>query len=112
MNALMDELDRVRARGRRIALLVTLALVAAGAAWLTGPYGIVLVLAGEPMGWVLVAAGAIFLVVAAVCIVRAVRRRAPADRGRGKANPRFDEPDASQDPRPGGAWIGSGLGSR
>jgi membrane associated rhomboid family serine protease len=112
MNALMDELERARARWRRVALLVVVAVLAGMGTWLTAPYGIVLILDGEQAGWILLAAGVLLLAVTVVCIVSAVRNRLRVESRPGKANPRFDEPEASQDPRPGGAWIDSGIGSR
>ena len=112
MNALVEELDRMRSRRRRFAVRVFVAVLAGMGAWLTAPYGIVLVLDGEPAGWVLVAAGVLLLAVMVVCIVRAVRTRVQVASRPGKANPRFGEPEPSRDPRPGGAWIDSGLGSR
>ena len=112
MNAVVDEFERVRMRRRRVAVLVALAVLAGVGAWLTAPYGVVLTLAGEPMGWLLTAVGVVLLALGVVCVVLAVRGRVAVESSRGKPNPRFDQPEASQDPRPGGAWIDSGIGSR
>ena len=112
MGALVEEFDRIRARRRRVGVLIALAVLAGVGAWLTGPYGIVLLLAGEATGWMLAVAGILLLAAAVTCVVLAVRWRVTVTSSPGKADPHFDQPEASRDPRPGGAWIDSGIGSR
>ncbi|MDN4615599.1 phage holin family protein [Leifsonia sp. F6_8S_P_1B] len=111
MSSLMAQYELTERRRRRVAGLVVLAIVAGLGAWLTVPYGIVLILAGQWPGWMLVAVGAIALLGCAAAIVAAIRMRRPvAPQSRpGKPNPGFDEPVPSQDPVPGYSWGGSSF---
>jgi hypothetical protein len=114
MSVHMAELERVARIRRRVRLLVVLAVVTGVGAWLAGPFGIVLLIDREAVGWLLVGGGALLLAACVTTIVLAVRAgRAIAPQSfQGKGNPGFDEPVPSQDPRPGIAWAGSQLGSR
>ena len=113
MSVHLAELERVSRIRRRVGLLVTVAVLTGLGAWLAGPFGIVMLARGELSGWLLAGAGAVLLVGCVTAIVLAVRvRRGIAPESLpGKANPGFDEPVPSQDPRPGVAWAGSQLGS-
>jgi hypothetical protein len=113
MSVHMAELERVARIRRRVRLLVILAVITGVGAWLAAPFGIVLLVEGETVGWLLVGAGVLLLAACVTTIVLAVRAaRAIAPQSfQGKANPGFDEPVPSQDPRPGVAWAGSQLGS-
>lgn len=113
MSVHMAELERVAGIRRRVGTLVTLAVIAGVGAWLAGPFGVVLLVAGDDAGWLLVGAGTLLLAACVTAIVFAARiRRAIAQQSLpGKENPHFDEPVPSQDPRPGIAWAGSQLGS-
>ncbi len=110
MGALMAEYESVRRRRGRVALLAAAAVPAGIGAWLTAPFGIVQLVAGEPVGWALVAAGAVLIAACVVAVVAAVRSRVAPASLPGKANARFDEPERI-DPRPGNAWIDHGIGS-
>jgi uncharacterized protein (DUF58 family) len=112
MSTLMNEFDRVQRRRRRFGLLVALACLAGAGAWLTGPLGVVRVVSGNLAGWAFVALGVILLAAMVVSIVAAARGRVVPASLPGAANPRFDEPEPSRDPRGGNSWIGSWLGSR
>ncbi|MDR6612889.1 hypothetical protein [Leifsonia sp. 1010] len=107
----MAELQRDERRRRRTALLVVLAILAAAGAWLTGPWGVVLLTRGEAVGWLLVASGVVLLAAAVAAIIAARRLRVPVESLRGKANPRFDEPEPSRNPNGGYSLAGSQLGS-
>ena len=112
MGALVEELRQDERRRRRVALLVVSACVAGVGAWLTAPFGIVLLTRGEAAGWALVAVGAVLAAATVVAILGARRaHRAPESRP-GKPNPHFDEPQPSPDPRGGYSMNGSYLGSR
>jgi len=111
MSALMEGLQREERRRRRVALLVVLSCVAGLGVWLTTPFGIVLLTRGEVAGWLLVAAGAVLLVVTVLGIIAARRSHRPPESVQGKPNPRFDEPEPSPDPRGGFSMSGSYLGS-
>jgi hypothetical protein len=108
----MDEFERVQRRRRRFALLVVVACVTGVGAWLTGPIGVIMVGMGNATGWALVAAGIVLLAVTVIAIIAAARGRVVPDSLPGAANPHFDEPQPSSDPRPGISWAGSGIGSR
>ncbi len=112
MSALMNEFERVQRRRRRVALLVALACVTGVGTWLTGPIGVVMVASGNATGWVLAAAAVVLLALTVVAIVAAVRLRVAPESLPGAANPHFDEPEPSRDPRGGNSWIGSWMGSR
>ena len=111
MSVLMEELERARRRRARVGLLVAGAIVSGAAAWLAGPYGVVLIVVGQPIGWWLVAAGVVLLAVCVVAIVAAARARAVPVSLPGKANPSFDEPVPSMKPDGGYSMSGSYLGS-
>lgn len=112
MGALMEGLQREERRRRRVAALVVIACVTGAGVWLTAPFGVVLLTRGEALGWLLVAAGAVLLAATVIGAVGARRlHRAPQSLP-GKANPRFDEPEPSPDPRGGYSMVGSYLGSR
>jgi predicted tellurium resistance membrane protein TerC len=111
MSVLMQEFDRVQRDRARTRGLIVAAIVAGVGAWLTGPYGVLLIATGEPFGWALAVAGAVLLAGCVVAIVAAARSRATPASLPGKANPRFDEPEPSPDPRGGYSMSGSYLGS-
>lgn len=97
MPTLIEEYDRDRAvqlRARWLMVGVALAIVGV---FLTGPLGVLRVIDGDALGWLLVA-GAVVLTVAAVLLFRASRRAVPASGYRITA-------DASQQPDPEGAPI-------
>lgn len=111
MSALLVGLERDERRRRRVALLWVLAFLAGAGTWLTAPFGIALATRNEPIGWVLIAVGAVLLAATVLAVVLARRlHRAPQSLP-GKANPHFDEPRPSQDPRGGYSMNGSMLGS-
>jgi hypothetical protein len=111
MSVLMEELERARRRRTRVALLVTGAIVSGAGAWLAGPYGVVLIVVGEPVGWALVAVGVVLLAACVVAIVAAARARAVPASLPGKANPQFDEPVPSKNPNGGYSMAGTQIGS-
>jgi NO-binding membrane sensor protein with MHYT domain len=111
MGTPLEELERDRRARARVAWLVVLAVVAGAGAWLTAPFGVVLLTRGEPLGWVLVASGALLLAGCAASIVAAVRLRIAPQSRPGKANPAFDEPAPSQHPDGGYSTAGMKLGS-
>ena len=111
MSALMKELEQTERRRRRVALLVVVACLAGAATWLTGPLGVVMVVRGEPLGWALIAVGVLLLAATVVAIVAARRIHVAPVSAHGKANPAFDEPTPSPDPRGGNSMIGMGIGS-
>ncbi|MFJ3391866.1 hypothetical protein [Leifsonia aquatica] len=111
MSVLMQEFEQARRRRSRVGLLVAGAIVAGVGAWLAGPYGVVLVVAGEPIGWALAALGLVLLAACVVAIVAAARSRAVPASLPGKANPQFDEPRPSENPKGGYSMSGSYLGS-
>ncbi|MFP3380552.1 hypothetical protein SB767_29985, partial [Bacillus sp. SIMBA_069] len=75
-------------------------------------FGIVVLTRGDLLGWVLIAAGIVLLAATVVAIVAARRLRRAPESAEGKANPVFDEPRPSSDPRGGYSMVGSQLGSR
>jgi len=93
-------------------LLVVLSCVTGLGTWLAAPFGIVLLTRGEPIGWVLLLVGAALLAATIAAIVAARRVHLAPESAPGKANPRFDEPQPSPDPRGGYSTVGSQLGSR
>lgn len=111
MTQLMKEFEQAERRRRRSILMVVLACLAGLATWLAAPFGVVQLTRGDAFGWVLVAAGAVLLAATVLAIVAAVRLRAVPESLPGKANPGFDEPRASQDPRGGYSMVGTQLGS-
>lgn len=111
MSVLMQELEQARRRRSRVAVLVAGAVVAGVGAWLAGPYGVVLVVAGEPIGWALAALGLVLLAVCVVAIVAAARARVVPASLPGAANPRFDEPRPSQKPDGAYSMAGTQIGS-
>ncbi len=111
MGVLMEEYERSRRNRSRVGVLVAAAVVTGIGAWLAGPYGVLLIVAGEPIGWALAVAGAVLLATCVVAIVAAARSRTTPSSLPGKPNERFDEPVPSQDPRGGYAMNGSYLGS-
>lgn len=110
-SVLMRQLEQAQRRRSRVALLVVGAIVAGVGAWLAGPYGVVLVVAGQPLGWALAALGLVLLAACVVAIVAAARSRAVPASLPGKANPAFDEPVPSKNPNGGYSMSGSYLGS-
>ncbi len=112
MSALMNQFEQLQRRRRRVGLLVAVALVAAAGMWLTGPFGIVLVVSGNPVGWVLIAAAVVLLAITVAAIVAAVRLRVVPQSQPGAANPHFDEPKPSPDPRGGFTSLPSAFGPR
>ncbi len=114
MNIRMAEYERVARIRRRVGGLAVLAVLAGIGAWLTAPFGIVIVARGDASGWLLIAVGAVLAAACVVAVVAAVQtgRRVARQSLPGKANPGYGEPQPSQDPRPGTAWAGSMLGSR
>ena len=110
MSALMNEFELVQRRRRRFALLVLLACMTGIGAWLTGPIGVVLIVSGNSMGWVLIAVGVVLLAAMVVAIVAAKRSRIVPESQPGAANPQFDKVDPSANPVGGNSWIGSGIG--
>ncbi|MDR6970156.1 hypothetical protein [Leifsonia shinshuensis] len=111
MSALMAEFEKVQRRRRRVVLLVVLAILAGAGAWMTGPWGVVLLTRGDAVGWLLVAAGALLLAAALVAAVTARRLHVPVESLPGKANPRFGEPEPSRNPNGGYSLVDSQLGS-
>src|SRR6478735_7327286 len=111
MTQLMKEFEQAERRRRRSILFVVLACLTGLGVWLTAPLGIVELTRGSAIGWVLVAAGAVLLAATVLAIVAAVRLRAVPESLPGKANPRFDEPRPSPDPRGGYSLVGTQLGS-
>ncbi|WP_285117259.1 hypothetical protein [Leifsonia sp. fls2-241-R2A-40a] len=107
----MKQYEQVEKRRRRRILYVVLACVAGTGMWLTGPLGVVLLTRGMPAGWALVAGGAILLAATVVAIMAAVRSRVVPESQPGRANPHFDEPRPSQNPRGGYSAAGTQLGS-
>ncbi|WP_374006919.1 hypothetical protein [Leifsonia sp. LS-T14] len=112
MSALMAGLERDERRRRRVTLLVVVSCVTGLGTWLAAPFGVVLLTRGEPIGWLLLAAGAVLLAATVVAIAAARRVHRAPESVPGKANPRFDEPQPSPDPRGGYSTVGSQLGSR
>lgn len=112
MSTLMQELERDGRRRARIAGLVVVAVVAGAGAWVSGPFGVVLLTRDEPIGWLLVAAGALLFAACVVAIVAAARTRVLPESLPGKANPAFDEPRPSRNPVGGFAMNGSQIGSQ
>src|SRR3977135_3963162 len=98
MSALMNEFELVQRRRRRFGLLVALACVTGIGTWLTGPVGVVIVVSGNAMGWVLIAVGVVLLAAMVVAIVAAKRSRIVPESQPGAANPRFDEVEPSSNP--------------
>lgn len=111
MGVLMEEYERSRRSRSRTRALVAAAIVSGLGAWLAGPYGVLLIVSGEPFGWALAAAGAVLLAGCVVAIVGAARSRALPAPVSGRPDPRFDEPQPSPDPRGGFSMNGSTLGS-
>ena len=111
MSALLAGLEEDERRRRRVALLWVVAFLTGAGTWLTAPFGVALVARGETIGWVLIAAGAVLLAATVLAVVFARRLHRPAESLPGKANPRFDEPEPSPDPRGGYSMNGSMLGS-
>lgn len=112
MSALLAGLERDERRKRRVASLVVLSCVTGLGTWLAAPFGVVLLTRDEPIGWVLLLVGAVLLAATVVAIVAARRVYRAPESAPGKANPRFDEPQPSPDPRGGYSTVGSQLGSR
>jgi hypothetical protein len=94
---LIEEYDRDRAIHLRARWLMVGVVVAIVGVFLTGPLGVLRVVDGDGLGWLLVAA-AVVLAVAAILLFRASRRAVPAQGYRITA-------DASQQPDPEGAPI-------
>ncbi|MGO4594209.1 hypothetical protein AB4Z18_10350 [Leifsonia sp. 2TAF2] len=111
MTQLMREFEQAERRRRRSILFVVLACLTGLGVWLTAPLGIVELTRGSAIGWMLVACGAVLLAATVLLIVAVVRLRAVPESLPGKANARFDEPQASQDPRGGYSMVGTQLGS-
>lgn len=111
MSALLVGLEQDERRRRRVALLWIVAFLTGAGTWLTAPFGIALVARGETAGWVLIAAGAVLLAATILAVVVARRMHRAPEVLPGKANPRFDEPVPSPDPRGGYSMGGSMLGS-
>ncbi|WP_431247194.1 hypothetical protein [Leifsonia xyli] len=111
MSALMEGLQQEARRRRRVAGLVVLACLTGVGAWLTAPFGVVLLTRGDAVGWALVAAGAMLLAGTVLLGMAARRRHRPPESLPGKANPRFDEPEPSRNPRGGYSMVGSQIGS-
>jgi NO-binding membrane sensor protein with MHYT domain len=112
MSTLVEEFERVQRRRRRFGLLVGLAIVTGVGAWLTGPVGVVMLSSGNPVGWILVGVGAALLAAMIVAIVAAARIRVVPQSLPGAANPHFDEPEPSPDPRGGFTSLPSAFGPR
>jgi len=112
MSALMAGLEQDERRRRRVALWVVISCVAGVGTWLAIPFGVVLLTRDQPIGWALIAVGAVLLAATVVAIVAARRIHRAPESALGKANARFDEPQPSPDPRGGYAMVGSQLGSR
>ncbi|WP_426519566.1 hypothetical protein ACPPVQ_05845 [Diaminobutyricibacter sp. McL0618] len=81
--------------------LVVLACLAGVGAWLTGLIGLIMITSGNATGWVLLVTGVLLLALTIVAIVAAVCLRVAPESQPGAANPHFDEPQPSQDPRGG-----------
>ncbi|WP_226657867.1 hypothetical protein [Leifsonia sp. LS1] len=111
MSVLMEKLERARRRRTRVVLLVAGAIVSGVSAWLAGPYGVVLLTVGDPVGWALVAVGVVLVAACVVAIVAAARAWVVPASLPGKANPSFDEPVPSMKPDGGYSMSGSYLGS-
>ncbi|NEN04670.1 hypothetical protein G3T36_02190 [Diaminobutyricibacter tongyongensis] len=112
MSALMNGFEQLQRRRRRVAWLVVLACVAGVGTWLTGPIGAIMASTGNAAGWALLVAGVVLLAVTVFAIVAAVRLRVVPQSQPGAANPHFDEPQPSPDPRGGFSMNGSQIGGR
>ena len=112
MSELMAGLKQDEQRRRRVTLLVVLSCLTGIGTWLAAPFGIVLLTRGDAAGWLLVALGVVLLAATVFGIVAARRTHRAPSSASGKANPRFDEPQPSADPRGGYSMIDSQLGSR
>jgi hypothetical protein len=112
MNALMADLERDERRRRSVRLLVVLAILTGAGAWLTGPWGIVMLTRGEAIGWLLVASGVVLFAAAVTAIIVARRLRVSVESLPGKPNSRFDEPEPSRNPNGGYSLTGTQIGSR
>lgn len=112
-NIHLAEMERVSLVKRRVVGIAAVAGLTGIGAWLTAPYGIVLLTRGEVIGWALLVLGVALAVGCALAVVAAVRAgRAVAPPSLpGRANARFDEPEPSQDVRPTTSWAGSLFGS-
>lgn len=111
MGELVDELDAGERRRRRARWFMVALVVAVVVFWLSGPFGVVLLVRGSLLGWVLIAVAAVSIV-AGTAAFRASRRLVPASDFRIEA-------DASQQPDPVGAgpqgskalgWVMTFLG--
>ncbi|MFF1573545.1 hypothetical protein ACFVWR_12400 [Leifsonia sp. NPDC058292] len=107
----MSEFDRVRRIRAKVTTFVVLAVLAGAGAWLTAPFGIVLLTRGDAAGWLLATLGVVFVAVCITAIVVAVRTRIAPQSLPGKANPSFDETEPSQNPNGGYSTAGMQLGS-
>jgi Kef-type K+ transport system membrane component KefB len=112
MSGLVDVYERGQRRTRGTRMLVVVAIASGVAVWFTAPIGIITVASGSTAGWWLIALGTALLAVAIAASVAAFRRRATMVVEHGKANPRFDEPQPSQNPVGGNSMIDSGIGAQ
>ncbi|MFF1877446.1 hypothetical protein [Leifsonia sp. NPDC058230] len=112
MSGLMEDYERAQRRTRGTRARVVVAIASAVGVWLTVPLGVIAVMSGEAAGWWLIALGAALLAVTVMASVAAFRRRVTVVAERGKANPRFHEPQPSQNPVGGNSMIDSGIGAQ
>ncbi|MGO4534198.1 hypothetical protein [Leifsonia sp. 2MCAF36] len=104
MGGLIDECDRERRIVLEARWLMVAVVVALLGVFLTGPLGVVWLVNGNGLGWILVAA-ALLLAVSAVLLFTGSRALVPSDGYRIEA-------DASQQPDPDGTpiWARKELG--
>jgi hypothetical protein len=112
MSELVETYERGQRRRNGTRILVLAAIVTGVGVWLTVPFGIITLASGSAAGWWLIALGTALLAVTVLASVSAFRRRETVVAEHGKANPRFHEPQPSQNPVGGYSMIDSGIGSQ
>jgi H+/Cl- antiporter ClcA len=112
MSGLVEVYEREQRRTRGTRMLVVVAIASGVGVWFTAPIGIITVASGSIAGWWLIALGTALLAIAVASSVAAFGRRETMVVEHGKANPRFHEPQPSQNPVGGNSMIDSGIGAQ